>query len=184
MAEKWDDREFEDVARLIQEDADRALEIFRQRNFDQKIRTRIAAVSDRKRRFSGLSMAVPVSVAVLLLIAIGTVLVVTRRSSSGPQRGPDPMAVILNDLPGISDFVMPRETIPAGATDAFGAARTVGIVLAIATRQKEEEERKAAVPTGNLRVRPLSLEKKMEILFKDRAIERVLVSILKKSEEV
>jgi hypothetical protein len=184
MGEKWDDREFGDISGLIHEDEDRALEIFRQRNFDQKIRSRIAAVSDRKRRFSGQRMVVPASVAALLLIAVWTVFVVIRRSTPVPQSGPGPMAVVLGDLPGISDLVMPREIISAGATDAFGAARAVRVVLAMAAQQKEEEERKAAVPTGNLRVPHLSLEKKMEILFKDRAIERVLVSILKKSEEV
>jgi hypothetical protein len=184
MGEKWDDREFKDIAWLIREDEDRALEIFRQRNFDQTIRTQVAAVSDRKHSFSGLSMAVPVSVAVLLLIALGTVLLVTWRPSPGPRSGPGPIALILKDLPGVSDFVMPRETLPAGAAETFGPARTVRIVLAMATRQKMEEERRAAAPTGNLKVPRLSLEKKMQILFKERPIERVLVSILKKSEEV
>jgi hypothetical protein len=184
MGEKWDDHEFGDIARLIHEDEDRALEIFRQRNFDQKIRTLVAAVPDRKHRFSVLSVAVPVSVAVLLLIALGTVLVVTRWSSPGPRSGSGPIAVILKDLPGVSNFVMPRETLPAGAAETSGPARTVRIVLAMATRQKMEEERRAAAPTGNLKVPRLSLEKKMEILFKERPIERVLVSILKKSEEV
>ena len=184
MAERWDDQEFSEISRLIREEEDRALEIFRRRNFDQKIRARIAGASKRNRSFFGQWRVVSASVAALLLIAAGTILMVIHRPSSSPQSGPGPIAMILKDLPGISDLIRPRETVPAGASAAFGPARTVRIVLAMATRQKEEEERKAAVPTKSPRVPRLSLEKKMEILFKDRAIERVLVSIVKKSEEV
>jgi len=184
MGERWDDREFAEIALLIREEEERALEIFRQRNFDQELRARIAAVPEKKSAFFGHKTAISASIAALVLVAAGTVFLVTRRPSSRPQSASGPIAVILKDLPGISDFLMPKETIPAGATDTFGPARTVRIVLATAARQKEEEERKAAGPTGNPRAPRLSLEKKMEILFRDRAIERVLVSLLKKSEEV
>jgi hypothetical protein len=184
MAERWDDQEFNEISRLIREEEDRALEIFRQRNFDQKIRVRIAAVPKRKRGFFGHGMAIPATIAALILIAGGTVVMVTRRPSSSPESGSGPIAAILKDLPGITDFVMPKETIPAGPTDAFGPARTFRVVLAMVKQQNREEERNATVPTGSLRVPHLSLEKKMEILFKDRAIERVLVRMFRKSEEV
>lgn len=184
MGERWDDQEFEDVARLIREDEERALKIFRRRNFDQVLRARTAAVPEEKRGFFGRRMALPASVAALLLIAAAAVLLVTRRSTSSWPSGPGPMAEVLGGLPGISGLVMPRETVRAGETEAFGAAREVSAVLTMAARQKEEEERKAAFPPESLKAPRLSLEKKMEILFKDRAIERVLVRISRKSEEV
>lgn len=184
MGKSWSDQEFHQVARLIREDEERALEIFRQRNFQQSLRARIAADSPTKRGFFGQRMTIPATIAALVLIAGGTVLMVTRRPSSSPQRGPGPIAEILNDLPGITDFVMPKETIPAGATDTFGPARTFRVVLAMVTQRIRDEERKATAPTGHRSVPRLSLEKKMEILFKDRAIERVLVRMFRKSEEV
>ncbi len=184
MAERWDDQEFSEIFRLIREEEDRALEIFRQRNFDKRIRARIAGASKRNRSFFGQWTVVSASVAALLLIAAGTILMVTRRPSPRPQDGPGPMAVVLGDLPGISDLVMAREAFPREATDALGPARAFRTVLATSTEQKEKEERKATTPTGKLRVPRLSLEKKMEILFKDKAIEQVLVRIFRKSEEV
>lgn len=184
MGKKRDDQDFEDIAQLIREDEEQALRIFRQRNFDKKIRARIAGASKRNRSFFGQWTVVSASVAGLLLIALGSIFLFTRRSSSGSQGGPAPMAVVLKDLPGISDLITPRGTISAEAIDAFGPARTFRVILAMVTQRIRDEERKATVPTGHVSVPRLSLEKKMEILFKDRAIERVLVRMIKKSEEV
>lgn len=184
MGKSRNDQEFHDVARLIRGEEARALEIFRQRNFEQRLRSRIAAGSPTKRGFFGKRVAIPATIAALIVVTAGIIFVVTRRSGLGPELRPDPMAVILGDLPGSSDLAMPRETVPVGEPDAVGPARAFRLVLALATQGKEEEERRVAVPTENLRVPRLSLEKKMEILFKDRAIERVLVRMIKKSEEV
>jgi hypothetical protein len=184
MAERWDDQEFSEISRLIREEEDRALEIFRQRNFDQKIRTWIAAGSPAKRGLFGKRMAIPATIAALIVVTAGIIFVATRRSGLGPQLRPGPMAVILGALPGSSDLAMPRATVPVGEPDAVGPARAFRLVLALATQVKEEEQRRVAVPTENLSVPRLSLEKKMEILFKDRAIERVLIRMIKKSEEV
>jgi len=184
MGEKWDDPEFKDITELIREDKEQALQSLRQGNFEQKIRSRVAALPIREHGFFEHQMVVPASIAALFLVAAGAVLLFSRRPTTVPQSGPSPMTVILRELPGISDLATPRESLPAGAPHAFGVARAVRTVLALATQQKEEEERKSFVPGSFPKVPHLSLEKKMEILFKEKPIERVLVSILRKSEEV
>jgi hypothetical protein len=184
MDKMRDDSAFEEIGKLISEDKERALRSFRQGRFEQKVRSGIAVGVERKRSRSGRKAAVLASVASLILVAAGAVLFLFRRSNPIPQGGPGPMMAVLEELPGISDLVMPRETFPAEATDALGPAQAFRIVLTTSTQQKEEEERRVSAPTENLIAPRLSLEKKMEILFKDKAIERVLVRIFKKSEEV
>jgi hypothetical protein len=56
--------------------------------------------------------------------------------------------------------------------------------LALAERWKKEEERETPLRLDGLRVPSLSLKKKMEILYKDKVIERVLVVLIGKSKEV
>jgi hypothetical protein len=183
MGEKQDDRAFEDIAGLIREDKERALERFRKGDFDQKIRARIAAVSDGERRPLVRRLLVPVSVVLLFMVAAGALLLLSRRRTTAPLGGPGRMMTVLGGLPGISELALPKEAIPPATMPTSGAARTVWTVLTLAIEQKEAEEKKSVVPTGPIKVPRLSLEKKMEILFKDKVIERVLVSILRKSEE-
>jgi hypothetical protein len=184
MGKKLDDRAFEEIAELIREDKEHALELFRKGNFDQELRARVAAIPEGKRRPVVRGLLIPVSVVLLLLAAVAAVFLLWRRQAAGPLSGPGLISAVLGELPGVSELALPREPNPAGAMPAFGAARVVRTVLALAAREKEAEERKVEVPAGQSKIPRLSLEKKMEILFKDRAIERVLVSIFKKSEEV
>jgi hypothetical protein len=184
MGEKRDDRDFEDIAGLIREDKERALERFRKGNFDQELRVRIAAVSDRERRPFVRGLLVPVSVVLILMVAAGALLLLSRRRTTAPLTGPDQMTMVLGGLPGSSELALPKEATPPATMPTFGTARTVRTVLTLAIEQKEAEEKKSVVPTGPIKVPRLSLEKKMEILFKDRVIERVLLSISKKSKEV
>lgn len=184
MGERQDDRAFEDIAGLIREDKERALGRFRKGDFDRKLRARIAAVSNGERRPFVRRLLVPVSVVLILMVAVGALLLLSRRRTTAPLSGPDRMMTILGGLPGISELAAPKEATPPAAMPTSGTARAVRTVLTLAIEQKEAEEKKSVVPTGPIKVPRLSLEKKMEILFKDRVIERVLVSILRKSEEV
>jgi hypothetical protein len=184
MGERQDDRAFEDIAGLIREDKERALERFRKGDFDQKIRARIAAVSAGERRPLGRRLLGPVSVVRLFMGAAGALLLLSRRRTTAPLGGPGRMMTVLGGLPGISELALPKEAPPPATMPTSGTAQAVRTVLALATREKEAEERMVEVPAGRPKVPRLSLEKKMEILFKDRAIERVLISICKKSEEV
>lgn len=184
MGEKQGDRAFEDIAGLIREDRERALERFRKGDFDRRLRARIASVSDEERRPLVRRLLVPVSVVLLFVVAAGTLLLLTRRPTTAPPGGPGRMMTVLERLPAISELALPREAIPSATMPTSSTARAVRAVLVLAIREKEAEERMVEIPAGRPKGPRLSLEKKMEILFKDRAIERVLLSISKKSEEV
>ena len=184
MAEKQDDQAFEGIAGLVREDKTRAFRIFRQGSFDQKVKARIAAEAGRKRGFFSQRAIALTSAAAILLAAAVTTLLLSRRPAPAPQVGMSALMAVLEELPGVSGLVMPRETTPPSDLETFGAARAVETALTRIIEQKAAEERKADVLPGPLKVPRFSLEKKMEILFKERAIERVLASILKKSEEV
>jgi len=54
----------------------------------------------------------------------------------------------------------------------------------IQERRKKEEEHETPLRPDGLRVPILSLKKKMEILYKDKVIERALVLLIGKSKEV
>jgi hypothetical protein len=184
MVEKRDDREFNDIADLICEDKRRALKIFRQGNFDQKVQKRLAAGPVRKHKLFDHNMIVPASVAALILIAAGLTLLLLRRPREVSQTGPSRMAAILSEWSGISELTLSREGVPAEATHLSAMAQVVQKVLMLAAKDKEAEERKSLVPSGLPKAPHLSLEKKMEILLKEKAIERVLVSIIEKNKEV
>jgi hypothetical protein len=48
---------------------------------------------------------------------------------------------------------------------------------------KEKDEGRPITRTGSLRVPTLSMKERMEILFKDKVIERALMSLAAKSKE-
>lgn len=178
------DPEFEVIARLIREEERSALETFRRRDFRREVEARIGEFSHQSRPPFLLlrRLSIPVGVAALLLIAAwaffhphpavrGVVEV-----SSGFVSG-------LEGLPGMAEFASrhaSREAEGGGVPEAPPSIREV-----LSWAQKSEPEGTGSTPpnSGILRVQRLSLERKMIILFKDRAIERVLVLIRKKSEE-
>ena len=182
MDKKLNERAYKTIDRLVREDKDRGLERFRKGNFEQRVRAATAGLNE-KRVVSVRRVLAPISAAIVLLIAVGVVWRLSRRATTSPQGAPT-LAEVLGELPGASDLILPREPIPAGATPEYGMARAVRTVLARLIKQKAAEERKAVVPAGPLKVPRLSLEEKMEILFKEKAIERVLVSMFRKFEEV
>jgi hypothetical protein len=87
-------------------------------------------------------------------------------------------------LPGLAAVGAPVEGVSSGAASAGVAAGPVGDVLARAYAQKRAAEDQNEVPAAGAGAPQLSLKKKMEILFKDKVLERVLVSIREKSKEV
>jgi hypothetical protein len=185
MGEKWDDREFEDIAQLIREDEEQALEIFRQRNFDQKVRARIEEFPETKGfGFFSRRALIPAAVTALVLILAGAVLLIRHRPVRDVDKGSDRFAAVLAGLPGFSELAVRRGAPRPGEADVPGVTQSIRDVLASAELEEAKEAGKAPPPASSLKVSRLSLQRTMRILFEERVIERVLVSLQKKSKEV
>jgi hypothetical protein len=183
MIEKRDNPEFQEIAGLIREEKEQALQTFRRGDFEQKVRKQLATVPMGKHKLFEHSMIVPASVAALIVVAGGLTLLFLRRPAAVSQTGPGRMAAILSEWPGISELTLSSEGVPAETTRLSAMAQAVQKVLMLAAKEKEGEEQKSLVPNVLPKVPHLSLEKKMEILLKEKAVERVLVSILEKNKE-
>lgn len=185
MPEPLDRRDdFEDIRRLISAEEKEALESFRAGDFEKGLRARVAAAREEKRPlllFGKPALLVSAAATAFVLVAAAAALLLFRHPE-GRMRGETvDFAKAVGMLPGLADVqgsfsirVPSAAPIPAGP---------VAKVLARAYAQKREAESRAALPPARLSPPRLSLEKKMEILFKDRVLERVLVSIREKSKE-
>jgi hypothetical protein len=185
MGEKWDDRKFNDVARLIREEEQTALETFRKGNFDQRLRALTADFPEK--RGSGIfsrRILIQAAAAIFLLILAGAVLLIRHRPVRDTDRESGRFTAILAGLPGLSEWAARRDARSPGELDVPGVARSIREVLISGELGKANEARNISPSAVSLKVPRLSLEKKMTILFREKVIERVLVSIHKKSEEV
>ena len=178
------DPEFEEIARLIREEEEAALEIFRRRDFRRKVKARIEEVPNRSRP-RDLLRRLPASAGAAALLLIAAWAVFLYHHPSAPNVGGDSGSFVagVECLPGLADLASRQGHPRPGEGKIQGAPQSIRDVLALAQRETADERGNAPFQSGTWQVPRLSLERKMTILFKDRAIERVLVLIRKKSEE-
>jgi len=183
MNKKIDDGNLEEIGRLIQNDVDEALRVFRSRDFGKRLRARIAADERPAKAKSFLrKVAVPAAAAALLTVSAALFLLNVPRPPAPDPVHPRLFAAVLRQLPSFSR--PPAESLsgPAGEAGMSGAGSRFQSALASAERRKEEA-RETPLRADRPRVPVLSLKKKMEILYRDRVIERALVLMLGKSKE-
>ena len=172
----------EDLRKTIRADVESGLARFRGRNFEEKLRSAMhgqALDTHRPDRNSGFRLLLASAAALLAVVAGGTLLFLRR----GPARGPDPLAVFLERMPGIQSLnraVLDRALVfsPVSPMESPFTAP-----LAVAASRAEANP---AIPT--LAVPALipryTLEQKLEILTKENPIGRALSLIQSKSGEV
>jgi hypothetical protein len=117
-------------------------------------------------------------------IAAGTYFLLTKRPAPEPAPEFRALASALSQLPGFSHPSGRVWTGQAGQTGTSRLAESVRLVLVSAEQAKKEEEKRVSIPEGTGKAPRLSPDQRMEILFKDRAIERALELIKKDSKEV
>jgi hypothetical protein len=185
MRDERNDPEFEAIARLIREEQKIALQTFRKGNFDQKLRARIEESPEKQGLgFFSRRALVPAAAAALLLVLAGGVLLIRHRPVRDVDKESDRFAAVLSGLPGLSEWAARQSTPLPGEADVPGVTQSIRDVLASTELEETKEAGNASPPAAPLKVSRLSLQRKMAILFKERVIERVLVSLQKKSEEV
>jgi len=178
---KRDDGDFEEIGRLIQNDVDGALRVFRSRDFGTRLRARIAA-DERAVKAKSLLRRIAVPAAALLAVSAALYLLnVPRPPAPGPAH-PRLFAAVLRQLPSFSRPGAESPAGPAGEAGRSGAGSRFQSALASAERRKEEA-RETPLRADRPRIPVLSLKKKMEILYRDRVIERALMLLTGKSKE-
>jgi len=178
----------EDIRRLVSAETDEALRRFRAGNFEAKLRARFAppdrAAGEAPKRFFRLRpLAVSADAAAHVLLLAGGAFLVLRHGRKG---GGDDAAVFvkgLGRLPGLESVVAGPAGVPDHRRTVTASSGPMARVLGQAYEEKKAEEDRS-VPAAAPAAPRLSLKKKLEILFKDRTLERVLLSIHEKSKEV
>lgn len=180
--------DFEEVRRLVSAETEEALRRFRAGNFEAKLRARIAA-SDREagrapKRFLWLRpLGVPALVTALVLLLAGGAFLIIRhgRQAAAGEYGMFVKAVGM--LPGLESIAAGPAGVPLRARPVPDSVGPVASVLGQAYEEKKAEEDRTAPATSPVAPH-FSLKRKVEILFKDRVLERVLLSIHERSKEV
>jgi hypothetical protein len=183
MDKKVDDRDLEEIDRLIGNEVDGALKHFRAGDFEGKVRRRIAAGERPGGRPFLVKIAVPAAAALLLAAAAALVFFATLRSPAPAPVDAGLFADVLGQFPSFSrSEVGPppglggkeriSETL-SGFEDAFVSVK----------RRREEEELRISVHAGKPATPAISMKDRMRILFKDKVIERALMLLSVKSKE-
>jgi hypothetical protein len=175
------DDDFEGISALVRKEEEDALAFFRTRNFRGRVMTSLE--TDKKQADLSRRMAFPALTAVLILIVAGVVALVLNRPGRGPAPEFRSLATALAQLPGFSPSQERERGTPSGQAGISRLAESVGQVLTSAEKIKGQEEQEISIPAGPLRVPRLSLDQKMEILFKEKTIERVLLMFKDNSKE-
>lgn len=184
MNKKMNDADFEEISRLIQDDVDEGLRAFRSGEFGKRLRARLAADEQAVAVKSILRRIAVPAAATLLAVSAALFLLSVRRPPATNPFPPRLFAAVLRQLPAFSrppaagSLSSPAEA--AGMPEGGAGFRSA---LASAERWKKEEERAIPLRPDGLRAPSLSLKKKMEILYRDKVIERALALLIGKSKE-
>lgn len=183
MNKKMNDADFEEIGRLIQDDVDEGLRAFRAGEFGKRLRARLAA-DEKAAAPKSVLRRIAVPAAALLAVSAALLFLNVRRSPAPGPVYPRLFAAVLRQLPSFSRAPAAGSLSgPAGAAGIPEAGGGFRSALASAERWKKEEERATPLRPDGLRVPVLSLKKKMEILYRDKVIERALALLIGKSKE-
>jgi hypothetical protein len=179
------DHDLETISALIQQEEEDALEFFRSRNFRGGIERRLKEAAGRRKPTIHLQRRpVPLLTGVLVVALIGILFLILKGPGPAPPPEFEALAFALGQLPGFSPHPGREWTAPQGQTGTSRLAESVQLVLVSAAKIKKQQEQRISIPAGPVKVPRLSLDQKMEILFKEKAIERALLLFKADSKEV
>jgi len=184
MNRKTDAREFEEIERLIRTEIGEALKVSRSPERETRLRKRIDQETMAVRAKSTVErLALPAAASLILAVsAVLVFLVIHRRPAPAPVDS-SLFAEVLGRFPSLSGPVAGPPSGPGGEELLSEAGGGFEKALVWAERRKEEDERGTPVRSGKMAAPALSMKERMEILFKDKVIERTLTLLAVKSKE-
>lgn len=186
MTEKIESREYEEIESLVRSEVDQGLEKFRAGDFEARVRRRLAAEKKPARRRVPLLVKLAVPAAAVLLLVLVAAVYRNLVPSQGPVRPPidaSAIAAVLRELPPFSGPAPELAAGPAGGTEAPRTGGAIESVIGAAVAGAAVEAGPDPARAGLPKVAPLTMKKRMEILFKDKVIERVLISWAVRAKE-
>jgi len=188
MGKSIEPQDLEKIDRLVHAEVVQALEKFRAGDFEGRVYRRIAA-EPRPAKGIMFPAKIAVLVAAVLVLAISAAVTIFNPSRSPLPVPIDPgdFAAVLSRLPSFSRPASELPSRPAAEAFLSEAGRAFTSVLASAGGAEQAEqgaEEGHAVRPAPPRPAPLTMRKRMEILFRDKVIERVLLSCAHRTKEV
>ena len=175
--------EFPDNLRdLIRRDTDEGLARFRRRDFEASLKRRLGPAPKSPRHHFFIFQRAPFLAMIFMAAVIGAVVLWLDRgspqSSAGALVDAASLMVILQDTPGLANLgefplLPPRDAVPNSTAASLIAGRLSSAIQAAVP----------APPAVSAPAPRTSLEQKMEILDRDRAIERALAPFQDKFKE-
>jgi len=177
--------DFEEIDRLIRVELGQALEKFRAGDFEARVRRRLAAEAEPVRRGASLVLKIAVPAAAVLVLVLAAAVLIFDPGPAPVRIATDagPIAAVLRELPPFSGSAPDLAAGPAGETEVPGTGGAIASILNAAGAGKEGQEGPGPIRPDDRKVAPLTMKKRMEILFRDKVIERVLTSWAAKAKE-
>lgn len=177
--------DFREIDRLVRAEVEEALARFRAGDFEGKVRRRVSA-EPLPGRWASLpaKLALPAAAALALLVLASVYLFDPGRPPLRTAIDAGPIAAVLRDLQPFAASAPEPAAGPAGEMGIPGSGGAIASALEAAGPWNDRGAGPDAVGAGALKGTPLTMKKRMEILFKDKVIERVLLSCAPKSKEV
>jgi hypothetical protein len=187
MSKKIEPSDLEKIDGLIRAEIGQALDHFRAGDFEARVRRRLAAAEkpSRGRAPFLVKSAVPAAGAVLLAILAGVIAIVD--PGRKPVRTPIDaglFATVLRELPPFARAALNPSAGRPPAKETAPGAGAIANVLGSAGSRPEGGVGEAGSGDTAPKAPHLTMKKRMEILFKDKVIERVLLSCAPRSKEV
>ncbi len=187
MERPKNEAEFAEVTELIRREEDRALRVFRQSDFASRVKKSLQAQAEEKRpspRFRRI-LVPALSFGFLAVVIVVVILTnIPKRPSILTASQVDALLSVLDEAPDIRPSSALATSSRPGVRPSSSFSVSIAETLTSIEERNEKMERPFPRPAWEKNPPRFSLRDKMRILYQDRVIERALVLITEKSEEV
>jgi hypothetical protein len=187
MERPKNEAEFAEVEELIRREEDRALRVFRQTDFAARVKERLQTRSEKKPPSPRIQrVLVPaLSFGLLAVVIVAVILTnISKRPSILTAAQVEALLSVLSEAPEIHLSSAPDISSPGDIRPSSSFSSLIAEALTSIEERNEELERPLPPPSWRENTPRFSLRDKMRILYQDRVIERALVLITEKLEEV
>jgi hypothetical protein len=179
--------EFAEVEKLIRREEDRALRVFRQTDFAARVKERLQVHSEKKRPSPRIRRVLVPALIFGLLAAVIVVIILTnipKRPSILGAAQAEALLSVLGEAPEIQLSPALEISSHPDIRPSSSFSSSIAEALTLVEERNEKMERPLPPPSWRENTPHFSLKDKMKILYQDRVIERALILITEKSEEV
>ncbi len=187
MERPKNEAEFAEVKELIRREEDRALRVFRQSDFASRVKKSLQAQAEEKRPSPRFRRILVPALSFGFLTVVIVVVILTNIPKRPSILGADQVEAMLSVLDAAPEISRSSASETSSHPDIRPRSSfSVSIAETLTLIEERNENLPRPLPPSFWREKAprFSLRDKMRILYQDRVIERALVLITEKSEEV